>query len=396
MKHLRTVAAVALAVTLVGVGPTVTDAQTEADATEGVPALQLTTVAALDDPIAMATRQSTTDLYVAEREGLVRRLEVDGTDVTTSPIPVVDISSFTNTAGERGLLGLAFNPAGTKLYLHYTNNAGDTRLVEYTMNATGRRVIGSTRRLVLALDQPASNHNGGTVTFGPDGRLYLALGDGGGSGDPQANAQNLRRLLGKILRINPNPTANASYSSPGSNPFTTPRRREIWLYGVRNPWRISFDHDTGDLYVADVGQNTTEEVDVLPADGNGLNAGRRANLGWRRMEGNHPFNGLSEPANHTPPTFTYGHTGGACSVIGGHVYRGPAIPALEGVYLYGDFCTGTIGGIVAVNGVLQSQTANLGIPVPDFTLQSFGQDHNGEVYVLASNGTVARIDPATP
>ena len=392
MKHLRTAAAVALAVILVGIDPTGTDAQTEGTP----PAVELTPVAELDDPIAMATRAGTDDLYVAQQGGIVRRLEVDGTDVTTSVIPVVDISSMTDADGERGLLGLAFNPAGTKLYLHYTNNAGDTRLIEYTMNATGRRVIGSTRRLVLALDQPASNHNGGTVTFGPDGRLYLALGDGGGSGDPQANAQNLQRLLGKILRINPNPTANATYSSPGSNPFTPPRRREIWLYGVRNPWRISFDQDTGDLYVADVGQGTTEEVDVLPADGNALQPRRGANLGWRRMEGNDAYNGFSEPANHTPPAFTYGHTGGACSIIGGHVYRGSAIPALEGVYLYGDFCTGTIGGIVAVDGVLQSQTADLGIPVPDFKLQSFGQGHDGEVYVLTGDGNVYRIDPAVP
>lgn len=393
MKHLRTVATATLAMTLVGINPPGTDAQTRAEA-EGAIAIQLTTVAELDDPIAMATRQGTTDLYVAEREGVVRRLEVAGTDVTTSPIPVVDISSVTDTIGERGLLGLTFNPLGTKLYLHYTNNAGDTRLVEYTMNATGRRAIGSSRRLVLAVDQPTPNHNGGTVDFGPDGHLYLALGDGGDSGDPNRNGQNLRVLLGKILRIDPDPTAHAAYRAPGSNPFSPPRRREIWLYGVRNPWRISFDHDTGDLYVADVGQSTAEEINVLPADGNGLNAGRGVNLGWRRMEGNDPFPGATEPANHTAPLFTYDHSGDRCAIIGGHVYRGPAIPALEGYYLYGDFCTGTLSAIQVVDGVLARTITTLGIDVPDFTLQAFGQDGPGEVYVLTANGDVARIDPA--
>jgi len=381
----------ALAVSLFVPAPTT--AQTEG----GPPPLALTTVATtLEAPIAMANRTGTTDLYVAEREGVVRRLEVGSPLFNESPIPVVDIRAFTDPDGEGGLLGLTFNPAGTKLYLHYTNNAGDTRLVEYRMNATGRRVIGSTRRLVLALDQPASNHNGGTVTFGPDGRLYLALGDGGGSGDPQNNAQNLTRLLGKVLRINPNPSGSQAYTVPATNPFAgaVPGRGEIWLYGVRNPWRISFDTGTGDLYVADVGQSALEEVNALPADGGGVNAGRADNLGWRRMEGDQPFNGASEPANHTGPVFTYDHSGGACSITGGYVYRGDALPALDGTYLFGDFCSGTIGGLVAANGGLTSSDVDLGIEVDDFSLYSFGQDADGEVYVLSSNGTVARIDPA--
>ncbi len=393
MKHPLALAAVALIALLGTVVPATGEAQTEGGPP---PALALTPLATLDYPIAMAARAGTEDLYVAQRDGVVRRLEVTGPDVALSPTPVINISRFIATGGEGGLLGLAFNPAGTRLYLHHTNRAGDTRLVEYRMNASGRRAIGRSRRLVLAVDQPASNHNGGTVTFGPDRRLYLALGDGGGAGDPRRNAQNLRRLLGKVLRINPNATARAAYTVPGQNPYALqrPRRGEIWLRGVRNPWRIAFDPDNGDLYVADVGQNAVEEVTVLPADGGGRNAGRGTNLGWRRMEGDQVFVGSGPPPGHTGPTFTYGHGSPCRSITGGYVYRGSAIPALDGTYLYGDWCTGVIGGIEATGGVLTASTPDLGLPPLPFELVSFGQDNHGEIYVLASGGEVSRIDPA--
>ncbi len=382
------VAALAATVLATASGPSGAGAQTEG----GAPAL--TTVATLNSPIAMATRAGTDDLYVAQRNGIVRRLAVSGDTVTRVGGQVANISALTEPSGERGLFGLAFNPAGTKLYLHFTNNAGDTRLVEFRMsaNGTGNTVIGSSRRTVLALDQPFPNHNGGTVTFGPDNRLYLALGDGGSGGDPFNNGQNRGVLLGKILRINPNRAGRQTYTSPGTNPFAgaVPGRAEIWLYGVRNPWRISFDPATGDLYVADVGQNAVEEVTVLDADDSGRNAGRGANLGWRRMEGDQPFTG-TEPADHTGPTVTYTHDAGRCSVTGGYVYRGDDVPAYDGRYFYGDFCTGEIFWFTAVDGVLTSGPTLLGTSVPAITLQSFGQGADGELYVLLSDGTVRRL-----
>jgi glucose/arabinose dehydrogenase len=364
---------------------------------EGAPALTLEPVATLASPIALATRAGTDDLYVAEREGRVRVLHVTGTDVTLDPTPLLDITRVTTTNGERGLLGLAFNPQGTRLFVHYSNPHGDTRVVEYQMSGGGHgdAVRLGTRRVVLGVDQPFSNHNGGELVFGPDGRLYLALGDGGGAGDPLRTGQNRRVLLGKVLRIDPNQAGSRPYTAPASNPYFNqpPKRKAIWLYGVRNPWRISFDQDTGDLYVADVGQGTSEEINVLPAGGSGLNAGRGANLGWSRMEGDQPFGNRTEPPNHTPPTVTYPHTGGRCAIVGGYVYRGAALPALEGTYVYGDFCTGGISGVVVEDGVITSTMPDLGVDVGPFSLLSFGQDADGEVYVFDET-TVYRLDPA--
>lgn len=393
MSRRRTLLAVvvaALAATALATagGPSGAGAQTEG----GAPLF--TTVAMVNDPIAMATRSGTDDLYVAQRNGVVRRLAVVGDTVTLAPGQVANVSALTEPNGERGLFGLAFNPTGTKLYLHFTNNAGDTRLVEFRMsaNGTGNTVIASSRRTVLALAQPFPNHNGGTVTFGPDNRLYLALGDGGSGGDPFNNGQNRGVLLGKILRINPNASGGQAYTSPGSNPFAgaVPGRAEIWLYGVRNPWRISFDTATGDLYVADVGQNAVEEVTVLDADGDGLNAGRGANLGWRRMEGDQPFNG-TEPANHTAPLVTYDHTADRCSVTGGYVYRGNDVPAYDGRYVYGDFCTGEVFYVTTLDGALTGGPTAFGPDFPPFTLQSFGQGADGEVYALLGDGTIRRL-----
>ena len=387
----------ALALVLGSVVPVTNAASAGAAPEVGGPALTLETVATLASPIALATRAGTDDLFVAERAGRVRVLHVDAGNVTVDPVPLLDIRSQTNDGGESGLLGMTFNPSGTKLYLHYTNLDGNTRLVEYAMSAggTGDTVRLGSRRVFFRLQQPFSNHNGGEITFGPDRRLYVALGDGGGAGDPHGNGQNRQVLLGKVLRINPAAASGGrNFTAPASNPFFNqpPRRKAIWLYGVRNPWRISFDRETGDLYVADVGQGAREEIDFLPADGSGLNAGRGANLGWRRMEGDIPYNGATAPANHTPPVFTYDHDGGGCAIVGGYVYRGAAIPALVGTYVYGDFCSGVIGGIVVDGGSLTGQDPDLGISMVPFTLQSFGQGPDGELYVLGGDGTVARVE----
>lgn len=372
---------------------------------ERVPAFELTLhqVATLDRPIALATITGNDDLFVAERGGRVRHLVVDGTGVTTDPVPLVDLSSLTDDGGEGSLLGLTFNPAGDRLYVFHTNLRGNLRVAEYQVadGSTDPSVVAGTRRVVVSIrHQPFENHNGGDLTFGPDGRLYIAVGDGGGGGDPQGNGQDRTTLLAKILRINPQATATRPYKNPVTNPFVgqSPRRGEIWLYGVRNPWRISFDRENGDLYVADVGQDQYEEINVLPSDDSGRNAGRGANLGWSRMEGPDPFNG-NEPGNHTEPTFTYTHGNGpgeGCSITGGYVYRGAAIPGLVGQYVYGDFCTGVISSITATDGSLVGSSTDLGISVADSSLYSFGEGPDGELYTLSGNGPVSRIEPAVP
>lgn len=390
------------AASLTLVAPTTSGAQEAAP--EGAPALTVAPVVSLSGAIAMATWPGSDDLFVATRGGQVRRLEVTGDTVVMDPTPLLDISDFTDSDGEGGLLGLAFNPTGDRLYLDHTNVRGNLRIVEYTVDDVdgAPQVVPGSRRKVLSIrHQPFGNHNGGNIAFGPDGKLYIAVGDGGGGGDPFANGQNRQVLLGKILRINPAPTATRPYRSPPTNPYVgqSPRRPEIWLYGVRNPWRFSFDAETGDLVVADVGQDVWEEVDVLP--NTGANArGRGANLGWNRMEGTDIYSGTTEPANHTPPTFEYPHPGSApdpipsglsgCSIIGGYVYRGAAIPSLAGRYLFGDFCTGTLSSMAPDGSAV---VADLGASVADNSLLSFGEGPDGELYVLTFSG-VSRLEPA--
>jgi glucose/arabinose dehydrogenase len=405
-RRLTLVLATALAVAVGALVPAVSGVAPAAAATTLT--LDPVVTTGVVSPIAMATRAGSTDLFVAERTGKVRVLHQNAGVITVDPTPLLDITAYISTAPGDGLYGLTFDPTGARLYVHYTNPAGNNRLVEYTMtnNGTGPAVNLATRRVVLGVPQVAGTyHKGGDLSFGPDDRLYLAIGDGDVNAleNPPILAQDRRSLLGKILRINPRATATRPYTNPAANPFVGrgDQRGEIWLYGVRNPWRFSFDRATGDLYVADVGEHTTEEVNVLLADSNGHLAGRGANLGWSRMEGVRRFNGALEPANHSRPAFTYPHLNGDCSVIGGYVYRGTAIPDLVGTYLYGDRCTGRIGGLV-LGGAPAPETTSystLGINAGAGVLQSFGQGPDGELYLLTGStttGTIYRIEPAAP
>ena len=356
-------------------------------------------VAELDEPIALAARPSTHDLYIAERGGRVRLVKVTEpapggrgpTRYQLQNTPVLDITDEVLAGGEQGLLGLAFSTDGRTLYVDYTARPdGRTVVLEYELGDR-TTVDPDSRRQLLEVEQPAANHNGGQLVVGPDGYLYVGLGDGGGSGDPDQRAQDRQDLLGKILRIDPlAPRGDRPYGIPAGNPFADGEEGapEVWIYGVRNPWRFTFDADTGDLWVADVGQNEWEEIDRLPSTG-GFDAGRGANLGWDLMEGSHSFEG-ENPAGAVLPIFEYSHDEG-CSITGGYVYRGDAIEALRGTYLFADYCAAGVRGIqVDGDAVIDQRTWDLGAN----ELFSFGQDRHGELFLLQASGPVLKLVPA--
>jgi glucose/arabinose dehydrogenase len=342
--------------------------------------VRLVQVAELQQPVAMAVRPGDRAVYVAEQTGAVRALRAGKVD----PTPVVDISDQVTAGGEQGLLGLAFSPDGRFLYLNFTDTDGDSRVVELTMR--GGRADPGSLRLLLRVEDPFANHNGGQLAFGPDRLLYIAFGDGGGGGDPEGNGQSLGTLLGKILRIDPRPAGGRPYRVPSGNPFVGRggARPEIWAYGLRNPWRFSFDPATGDLWIGDVGQNAWEEVDHEPARSGGRN------YGWNRREGRHAFEG-ERPAGAVDPVIEYGREGGACTVIGGSVYWGRRIPGLRGAYLYGDYCAGWVRA-ARVRGGRVAEQRDLGLSVPNLT--SFGVDPAGELYAMSLAGPVYRLAPA--
>jgi len=324
---------------------------------------------------------------VTEQAGRVRAVR----DGALDPRPVLDLTGQVSTGGERGLLGLTFSADGKRLYVDYTGTDGDTRVDEYPMRPDGT-ADASRRRAVLGVTQPQSNHNGGDITFGPDGFLYIGLGDGGGGGDrgpghaPGGNGQSLDTLLGKILRIDPRPSVGRAYTIPPGNPFARGGGRpEIWAYGLRNPWRFSFDRAGGDLWIGDVGQNEWEEIDRLDAGEGGVN------LGWNVFEGTHRYRDGDAPGA-VPPVYEYSHEAtGGCSVTGGYVYRGEAVAHLTGAYLFSDYCTGVVQALVRrTDG--RALVHDLGVRAP--LLSSFGEDARGELYVISQPDGLFRIDPA--
>jgi glucose/arabinose dehydrogenase len=269
----------------------------------------------------------------------------------------------------------------------YTDVGGDTRVVEYAF-ADGRADPAS-RREVLSVEQPFANHNGGEVVFGPDGKLYIGLGDGGGQRDPDDRGQDPGALLGKILRIDPRPAGGQPYTVPADNPFVnrSGARPEIWASGLRNPWRFTWDRATGDLWIGDVGQDDWEEIDFVPAG-----SGAGANFGWSEMDSRHPLKG-DNPPGAILPIFEYTHDGGNCSIVGGYAYRGAAIPALGGAYLYGDSCSGRIWALTQRDGRVVDQR-ELDLGVDGLQIASFGEDEAGELYVLDLSGGLYRLQPA--
>ncbi|HSJ43753.1 MAG TPA: PQQ-dependent sugar dehydrogenase [Euzebyales bacterium] len=336
----------------------------------------LTRVVELNAPTALAIRPGDDALYFAERDGRVVRV-VDG---AVAGGPVLDISSQTTSDSERGMLGLAFSADGDHLYVSFTNDAGDSQLDQYRMRDGVARL--RSRRNLLLVTQPYSNHNGGNVVTGPDDMLYFGLGDGGGAGDPLGSGQDASTLLGALLRIDPTPAGGQPYTVPADNPYADGGGRgEVWAYGLRNPWRFSFDRATNDLWIGDVGQGAIEEIDRVPFD-----RAAASNFGWNVFEGTQRFSSGRAPGA-IPPIFEYPHDG-RCSVTGGYVYRGDAIPELRGSYVFGDFCDGVIRALTADgNTVTADRSLELTVPA----LVSFGEDADGELYALSLEGTVFKI-----
>jgi glucose/arabinose dehydrogenase len=330
------------------------------------PTLRLEQVASVTAPLHVtAPRSEPGRIYVVEQDGRIR--VVQNRRVRT----FLDISGRVSSGGERGLLSVAFHPSyrtNRRLYVNYTDNNGNTRVVEYRSNGT--RALPGTARQLLLVRQPYPNHNGGQLAFGPDGYLYVGMGDGGAGGDPENRAQNLGDRLGKLLRLNVNRRG---------------ARWEIVGYGLRNPWRFSFDRANGDLYIGDVGQNAWEEVDYLPRNSPGLE-----NYGWDVYEGRAMYEDKQpNPAGRlVAPIHVYRNGGGECSVTGGFVYRGRATPGLRGRYIFGDFCSGRIWTLRVVDG-RATDVRQERIRVS--SLSSFGEDARGELYATSLQGGVYRI-----
>ncbi|MEN8886579.1 MAG: PQQ-dependent sugar dehydrogenase [Winogradskyella sp.] len=327
-------------------------------------------------------------LYVAEQDGRIKVINADGTVESTLFLDIDD--RVINSGNERGLLGLAFHPdyaTNGFFFVNYSNNSGNTVIARFSRSTTNPLVADPNSELIiLSYTQPFSNHNGGELAFGSDGYLYISSGDGGSGGDPQDNSQNLSNLLGKLLRIDVNNSSEAApYAIPTDNPFVSnaAAQDEIWSYGLRNPWKFSFDRDTNDLWIGDVGQNAREEINLTPAtDTGGLN------YGWRCYEGNITFNTTNCPpaSNLTFPVAEYAHTGGRCSITGGYIYRGTNYPNLQGAYFFADICTQEIGYLQLDNGIWTSTFENF-----SGTWVAFGEAVDGELLVASLSGAIYKI-----
>jgi glucose/arabinose dehydrogenase len=327
-------------------------------------------------------------LFVVEQSGQIRIIQ----EGAILPEPFLDLTGIAvDNAFERGLLGLAFHPRyaeNGQFFVNYTDVNGDTAVARYTVSAGDPdRADPDSAQIILRVEQPYPNHNGGDLAFGPDGYLYIGMGDGGSAGDPQGNGQNLNTLLGKMLRLDVD--SGEPYAIPPDNPFAgrSIAQPEIWAYGLRNPWRFSFDRATGDLYIADVGQNAYEEVNFQPADSPG-----GENYGWDLMEGLHPYEG-SPPsdANLVLPVAEYAQSEGGCSVTGGYVYRGQALPELLGVYFFGDYCSGLVW---ALHRTAEGAWERALFTRTTFSISSFGEDEAGELYVVDHGGAVYQLAAA--
>jgi glucose/arabinose dehydrogenase len=323
-------------------------------------------------------------VYIVEQPGRVRILQ-DGQLLAT---PFLDITDRVGSrANEQGLLSIAFSPdfpQSRRFFVNYTAKDGNTVVSGFLARADGLTADAASEWQVIRVEQPYANHNGGQIMFGPDGMLYIGMGDGGSAGDPQNFAQNMRSLLGKMLRIDVSgSSADQPYRVPADNPsLGAEARPEIWASGLRNPWRFSFDRLTGDLFIADVGQNKVEEVNFQPAHQGGQN------YGWKFREGFERFAGDPGQIALTDPIHQYAHREGGCSVTGGYVYRGTALPALVGSYIYGDYCSGLVWTLRRNS---QGDWQNETLFSTGASISSFGEDEAGELYVLDHGGAIYKL-----
>ncbi len=350
-----------------------------ADAASGS-AYRLTRVAKAASPIGVVWHPQTKAPYVVEQGGRVRPITAGKVGA-----PVLDVSKEVSHGGEQGLLGAAFANDGSKLFVNLTNGDGDTEIREYAwVNKAADR---SSSRLLLTVDQPYGNHNGGGLAVDEKGLLWIGLGDGGSSGDPENRAQNLDSLLGKMLRIDPTPAGSKPYSIPDDNPFASGGGKpEIWAYGLRNPWRFDLDQQNDRLFIGDVGQNAYEEINAVALDRPGVN------YGWKLREGKHAYDDGKAPEGAVDPVYEYPHDDG-CSVTGGVVYRGKKLRGLDGVYLFGDYCKGWIA-LLNQRDAGNPETAKwssrrLGITVSN--LSSLNRAPDGEVWVTSTSGQISQI-----
>lgn len=324
-------------------------------------------------------------LFVVEQGGKIKIIQPDG---TVNATPFLDLSSQISTGNERGLLGLAFHPDYRNngyFFVNYTKPNGNTQISRFSVDPTNADLANPNSEWpILGYTQPFSNHNGGNLDFGPDGYLYISSGDGGSGGDPDDRAQNINLLLGKILRIDvDNPSGGNNYGIPADNPFlgNPDARPEIWAYGLRNPWRFSFDLTANHIWIADVGQTSREEINRTPISEGGTN------YGWRCYEGSQPFNtqGCLPPANYTFPLAEYDHSNGNCSITGGYVYRGSVYTDIEGYYFFADFCSGMIGTVDSSGNLIDHGNFS-------GNWSSFGEDINKELYILDLGGSIYKIE----
>lgn len=345
-------------------------------------------VSGLDQPVHVTNAgDGSGRLFVVEKAGIIRIVAND----QLRPEPFLDITTVVGSSGsEQGLLSVAFHPdyrTNGRFFVDYTDKNGDTVIEGYQVSSEPDVADPGSGVTLLTIDQPYPNHNGGQLAFGSDGYLYIGMGDGGSGGDPQGNGQNKNVLLGKLLRIDVNAEGEQPYGIPSDNPYVgdSDARPEVWAIGLRNPWRFSFDRETGDLFIADVGQGDYEEVDVHP-----VSAGGGKNYGWNTMEGLHCFNPRSGCAQQglELPVAEYNH-GQGCSVTGGVRYRGTAVPAFGSTYFYGDYCSGKIWGLTEAPGGTWRSTELL---ASDHSISSFGEDEAGEIYLTdLADGGVYRL-----
>ena len=362
-------------------------ASTNASSAQSGGRLRLARVGSFTSPLYVTSPpEDRRRIFVVEQGGRIRIVR----GRRTLPTPFLDLSREIVSGGEQGLLGLAFAPdyaQSRRFYVNYTNRSGDTRIVEYRA-ATNDRADPRSARVLIRQDQPEPNHNGGQLAFGPDGMLYIGLGDGGGGNDnhgSRGNGQSLDTILGKILRIDPRESGDRPYRIPDDNPFVgRGGREEIFAYGLRNPWRFSFDRANGNLTIGDVGQDAIEEIDFVSRS-----RARGANFGWRPFEGRRRIRNGEGAPGHIPPVLQYARRGNRCSVTGGYVVRAPDLAALRGDYVYGDFCEGRIRAARLRAGGARNDRA-LRLPKVE-GLSSFGEDAAGRIYVTSLNGGVFRL-----